>query len=63
MAYPDRRRRLAELDLPQYLDLARGAMAATQPEALAAPETTEDFEELRWFPYPHEVEGRRIVEV
>lgn len=58
MTYPDRRSRLPELDLAHFMQLARdeAERARTAPmDAMPAPETTADFEELRWFPYGHEV--------
>ncbi|HTL41302.1 MAG TPA: aminotransferase class V-fold PLP-dependent enzyme [Pseudolysinimonas sp.] len=58
MRYPDRRRRAPGLELSHYLDLARAEIAAARSgraDAVPAPETTADFEELRWFPYPHEI--------
>jgi hypothetical protein len=58
MRYPDRRRRVPAPDLTHYLDLARTEVAAARTrraDAVAPPETTADFEELRWFPYPHEI--------
>jgi hypothetical protein len=59
MTYPDRRSRLAELDLTHFAQLARDELAHARShprDAMPAPETTADFEELRWFPYGHEVQ-------
>lgn len=58
MTYPDRRSRLEDLDLPHFAALARAEIAAAHASpavALPAAPTTADFEELRWFPYPHEI--------
>jgi selenocysteine lyase/cysteine desulfurase len=58
MAYPDRRRRRTDDGLGQYLVSARAEIEAARArprESLGLPETTADFEELRWFPYPDEV--------
>ncbi len=57
MRYPDRRRRGIRLDLAAFLDeaIAVFEQAETEPMAEgAAPVTTDDFESLRWFPYPDE---------
>jgi selenocysteine lyase/cysteine desulfurase len=43
--------------LDAHLDTARRLLdeaAANPPDAVAAPTTTDDFETLRWFPYPGE---------
>jgi selenocysteine lyase/cysteine desulfurase len=58
MTYPDRRSRRPDRDLTSYLTAARAEFdaAATHPRDPAGlPETTDEFEELRWFPYPGEV--------
>lgn len=58
MRYPDRRTRRAHRALAGYLDEARAVLAAARanpPEPLDRPETSPDFERLRWFPYPGEV--------
>lgn len=58
MRYPDRRNRRPDRDLAGYLLAARAEFdaAAIRPrEPLAHPETSADFEELRWFPYPDEI--------
>ena len=58
MSYPDRRRRRADHDLSQYLASARAELEAARlgPRiSRQAPQTTADFEELRWFPYADEV--------
>jgi hypothetical protein len=44
--------------LAAYLDRARallGALADAPPSPIGLPDTTQDFEHLRWFPYPDEV--------
>ncbi|MCP4966924.1 MAG: aminotransferase class V-fold PLP-dependent enzyme [bacterium] len=47
--------------LVEYLDQAHAILAdfdsADLPEPLGAPQVTEDFEHLRWFPLPDEVHG------
>jgi hypothetical protein len=51
---------LPEGGLAQYLQRARqliDELASTQPEPLGLPNTTADFEHLRWFPYPDEGAG------
>ncbi|MEO5921831.1 MAG: aminotransferase class V-fold PLP-dependent enzyme [Pseudolysinimonas sp.] len=58
MAYPDRRRQRVDSDLSQFLVSARAELAAAggRPrEQIGMPDTTADFEELRWFPYPSEI--------
>jgi selenocysteine lyase/cysteine desulfurase len=58
MEYPDRRHRRPDSDLGQYLVAARTVIDAARahpPESVVVPETTADFEELRWFPYPDEI--------
>ena len=52
MRHPARPRRELPGALAGHLDAARRLMAAAGPAPLAPPETTEDFEHLRWFPYP-----------
>lgn len=57
MAYPDRRQRGRD-ELDRYLTEGRrlcGQARAQPPTPLAGPETTADFEHLRWFPYPEDV--------
>lgn len=58
MVYPDHRRRRDGTPLAAYLDEAVNLMqqvAANPPPDFAAdPDTTDDFEHLRWFPYPSE---------
>lgn len=58
MHYPIRRRRRPELDLVELIAEAErvcdeGDGTVRAPEA--RPDTTADFEHLRWFPYPDEV--------
>ena len=49
--------------LPEYLDAgpraARRARRGAPPTRSACPSTTNDFEHLRWFPYPDEESRRR----
>ena len=62
MTYPRRSRPDEAPGYEQYLDAARATIeevARTHPEPLPAPEVTEDFERLRWFPFPDEVLERR----
>ncbi len=56
MTYPDHRRRRDGTPLAAYLDQAATLMSTVGPVTGCAPnpETTEDFEHLRWFPYPSE---------
>ncbi len=57
MRYPDHRHRAPAIELDAVVGEARRILAdarAAPPEPVAAPETTPDFEHLRWFPYPHE---------
>ncbi len=56
--YPDHRRRAAAGGLAAHLDAARALLAAPTPTPMAAPLTTDDFEHLRWFPYPADVADR-----
>jgi selenocysteine lyase/cysteine desulfurase len=58
MTYPDRRSRRPDRDLASYLTAARAefdAAAARPREPFELPATSDEFEELRWFPYPDEV--------
>jgi selenocysteine lyase/cysteine desulfurase len=58
MTYPDRRRRSDQLDLAHFSQLARDEVASAKAHPLTPmtlADTTDDFEELRWFPYPHEI--------
>jgi selenocysteine lyase/cysteine desulfurase len=57
MVYDRRPKPLAEGALVDHLDVARRLLdeaGANPPVAVAAPATTDDFETLRWFPYPGE---------
>lgn len=58
MVYADHRKRRDGTPLAAYLDQAKTLMMQgserSDVEALPVPETTEDFEHLRWFPYPSE---------
>jgi len=56
--YEDHSRRLGDVPLRSFLDEAAAIVAAAESAddtPLAAPDTTDDFEHLRWFPYPAEV--------
>ncbi len=57
MAYQRRPKLLPDGGLPEYLDRARellSGLADAPPAPLGLPDTTGDFEHLRWFPYPDE---------
>ena len=57
MAYHRRPRHLPEGGLAEYLARARallGDLSDAAPTPLGLPSTTNDFEHLRWFPYPDE---------
>jgi selenocysteine lyase/cysteine desulfurase len=61
LLWDDRRRQEPESRLPAYLEDARRILAAAPDPAAAAParvELTPDFEQLRWFPLPHEIAER-----
>ncbi len=64
MSYHRRPQLLPEGGLAVYLDRARhllGELAEAAPQPLGLPDTTSDFEHLRWFPYPDEAaSGPRI---
>jgi selenocysteine lyase/cysteine desulfurase len=58
MVYPDRRTRLADLDLAGFMAKARDAFAAARTTPVVAepsPELSAELEMLRWFPYPDEI--------
>jgi len=58
IGYVDHRRRLGDIPLSDFLDEADAiidSQIATGVEPLEPPDTTADFEHLRWFPYPCEV--------
>jgi selenocysteine lyase/cysteine desulfurase len=58
MAFEHDRRQAPDGDLAKYLEAAAEIMAAAQqhlPEPLGAPEVTNGFENLRWFPLPDEL--------
>ncbi len=55
--YEDRRRRLGSVPLQTFLDEAVAIVnrqATDGDDPLGPPTTTDDFEHLRWFPYPSE---------
>ena len=59
MSFPERRLRAPVSTLSDYLVAASGlfeAAAEIGPEPLGLPDTNPDFEHLRWFPYPDEVD-------
>jgi hypothetical protein len=61
MAYRRRPEMLPDGGLSAYLERARSLIAqlvADRPEPLGLPDTTDDFEHLRWFSYPDEVGSR-----
>jgi len=54
----ENRRHTQPIDLARHLDDARVLFATARDEpahACTHPETNDDFEHLRWFPYPHDV--------
>jgi selenocysteine lyase/cysteine desulfurase len=59
MVYPHVRRRAEPGTLARHLAAAHELMHATPPTlgSATAPDTTDDFEHLRWFWYPGEVAG------
>ncbi len=61
MTWEHRRRHEPESRLPEYLEEAKRIFAdAPAPgESPANPEVSADFEHLRWFPLPHEVQAIR----
>jgi selenocysteine lyase/cysteine desulfurase len=55
--YEDRRRRLGSVPLKTFLDEAVAVVnrqSTNGDDPLGPPTTTDDFEHLRWFPYPSE---------
>ena len=60
MDYPHRRSRAAESDLRGYIAEAHellGELATgPRPEPFGMPNVSADFEALRWFPFPDEIE-------
>jgi len=57
LSYHRRPHLLPDGGLTEYLDRARdllGHLADAPPSPLGLPDTTADFEHLRWFPYPDE---------
>jgi len=57
MGFPHRPTRFPEGGLADYLDRARTlieTLTTETPDPIGLPETTDDFEHLRWFPYPDE---------
>jgi selenocysteine lyase/cysteine desulfurase len=57
LAYVDRRRNHESVPLKTFLDEAASIVrqqSSRATEALGPPTTTDDFEHLRWFPYPSE---------
>ena len=69
--YEDHRRRLGSVPLRRFIDEAADIVAAhraARAAPLPPPDTTDDFEHLRWFPYPAEAladerTARRVDEV
>ena len=60
MQYPTHRKTDGDARLADYLTEARAILAATvsdpRPEPFGPLDVTADFEELRWFPLPDEVD-------
>jgi len=57
LTYVDRRKNHESMPLKTFLDEAADIVehqASSKTEALGPPTTTDDFEHLRWFPYPSE---------
>ena len=61
MEFPHRRRRASEGDLDGYLAEARSVLeqlvSGPRPERFGLPKVSSDFEALRWFPLPDEIES------
>ncbi len=59
--YPHRRRRGSEDDLTGYLaeaqQILEQLMTGPRPEPFGMPDVSADFEALRWFPLPDEVDA------
>ena len=58
LSYRDRRRRRGSVPLAAFIEDARILVDRAQSspiEAVGPPQTTDDFEHLRWFPYPADV--------
>ena len=58
LEFPERRLRAPVSSLGEYREAAMGLFDAAfdiGPDPIGLPETTSDFEHLRWFPYPDEV--------
>ena len=60
LSYDDHRQRVGDRSLSEFMKMSRelisqAAQSGGSVDPLAAPETTDDFEHLRWFPYPSEV--------
>ena len=56
--HPDHRQRLGSVPLRRFVDEAIAIVERrreTEAAPLEPPDTTDDFEHLRWFPYPAEV--------
>jgi len=61
LAYVDRRKNHESVPLKTFLDEAASIVrqqSSGATEALGPPTTTDDFEHLRWFPYPSECSTR-----
>lgn len=58
MAWPDRRERMGDDELVDVLAAGREVLRAGAGRAGERPDTTDDFEHLRWFPLPGEVVAR-----
>jgi hypothetical protein len=57
MSHPDPRRTEPEAALAGYLDEAREILAAARPGAdVVSTDLGPDFEKLRWFPLPEEMQ-------
>ncbi len=62
IAHPDRRRTAPEEALAGYLEEARRVLAGAGPAAqVVASDLGTDFEKLRWFPLPDEMQRELLA--
>jgi selenocysteine lyase/cysteine desulfurase len=65
MEFPHRRQRASESDLRGYLaeahEILETLTSQPRPEPFGMPDVSEDFEALRWFPFPDEIERETPV--
>ena len=57
LRYDDHRRKLGSMELAEFISEAKALVAdqGNRPQPPPPPQTTADFEHLRWFPYPAEL--------